>query len=92
MRTKQSAAEIEELELAENNRRQTRKSGFSLMSVRDRGWIKLNNGVVLEWPVDRELLDGEVRSFIPKGYFGMVTGDKKIIFDAEEFKKYLRWA
>lgn len=75
-------------EMDEMNRVNTRNSGFSLMSVRDKGYIRLGNGCLMQWHVDRQLKDGEARQVIPDG---MVMIDDKF-FNAEELQKYLRWA
>lgn len=84
---RKSKQEALEIEMAEAKRRSDRKNGYSLMEIRDRGWVRFENGSVMEWPVDRELLVGEARRHIPKGHFFL---DGKM-FDVDEFRKYERW-
>ena len=87
-RSKLRAQELEEAELAEHNRQQSRKDGLSMVEVRDRGWVRLSNGSVLEWPVDRELREGEARSRISRGSFKL----NGRLYDSDEFRKWERWA
>ena len=85
------AQEIEEIEKAEADRKTSRRNGLSLASIRDRGWIRLNNGALLEWNVDRELEEGEARRIVPKGHFVLTDNNKSMLFNTEEFRKWLRW-
>lgn len=86
-KSKTTAAEIEAVELAADTRKRKRGEGFALMSVRDRGWKRLSNGVLMEWQVDRPLEEYEVRTHVPNGMFKL---DGKM-YDADDFRKYLRW-
>lgn len=96
-----SAAEIADRD--ESNKKETRKSGFSLMSVRDRGFNTLSNGVTVCW--NHPKYEGDVsvtddglevstvyKSKVPNGKFGMQIGRQFIEFDAEELMRHLRWA
>lgn len=84
-KTKLSAEEIAELD--ENTQRETRKSGFSLMSVRDQGTTVLSNGSRVYWHIAKPQYYSHHRS-VPDGTLEI---DGKL-FDAEELRKYLRWA
>lgn len=95
-KSKLSAAAIAEMD--ESQRRETRASGFRLMSVRDSGRARLSNGISVFWhhPA-RELpeVNGVTvmeTARVPAGYFGIDVDGKMIIFDGEELQKYLRWA
>lgn len=83
---KQSAEEIAEFN--EYKRREDRSSGFGLMAVRDKGWARLKNGVVVNWNVDRPLESGEARDYVPDE---MIKIDGKL-YDADELRSFLRWA
>lgn len=89
--SKITAQEVEAAEIAADERRRSRNNGFSLMSVRDRGWTRLNNGVVMLWPTDREPMPGEAITSVPKGKFVLVINGKSHLFDADDFQKSLRW-
>lgn len=99
--TKITAEEIEATEVAAEARKQNRNQGFSMMSVRDQGYTKIRDlngrGVALLWPTAREALEGEAFRRIPEGAFVMeFRGEsgkmENLVFDAEELKKWLRWA
>ena len=95
--------DIEQAEKAAAARRSKRNSVFKgIMKDRDRGWFRLSNGVVMLWPVPGEwseslvLEDGsELRTWtgnhVPEGHFVLKVGDEERMFDAEEFRKCLRW-
>lgn len=90
-----SAQEVAEMD--ETKQKQTRKSGFKLMSVRDRGHKKLSNGATVLWhtnnPETHSLNGYEItESTIPNGMFGVKFKDEIILFNAEELSKFLRWA
>lgn len=84
-KSKEKALEVEQ---AEFQRRENRNNGLSLAAIRDRGWVKLTNGSILEWHIDRPFYDGEVRTHVPEGMFML---DRKL-FDVDEFRKFLRWS
>ena len=87
-----TADQIFEAEKAADDRKQTRKSGFAMAEVRDKGWQRLDNGTVIAWPVDVELNPGEARQFIPEGHFTIHTPKgESLLFNADEFRKWLRW-
>ncbi len=90
MRTsKQKAIELEQ---QEGVRAEHRKSGLSLMEIRDRGWARLTNGTTILWPVDRELDENEARRFVPEGHFIIDTGKEDFLFETDEVQKWIRWA
>lgn len=83
--SKQKALEIEQ---AEHDSKQNRSNGLSLAEIRDRGWSKLSNGIMMEWHIDRPMEEGEVRRNIPEGFFVL---DGKV-YELDEFNRFLRWA
>lgn len=92
-KSKLTVVEIEEAEQTEDNRRQGRKLGFSLMDLRDQGYGRMSNGVVIEWPIPKERRkDGVPYRDIPKGKFILHVGREQVLCDADEFMKFLRWA
>lgn len=92
--SKQKASEIEAIEMAADDRRRNRNDGFSMAAIRDRGWVHLENGFMMRWNAPTiELEEGEFQDNpIPKGYFLLNFQGKNQLFDAEEFRKWLRWA
>lgn len=100
--TKLTAEEIFAAEQAADNHRRTRLSGYALMEVRDRGEVIISDhagkrNVAMYWPVNRELSPGETRFDMPNGKFMLEFKNKngsteRVVFDAEEFRKWLRWA
>lgn len=95
-RSKVSAEEILKAEKAKDDRQRSRKNGYSMMSQRDAGWSRLrdyNGGrsVVMQWHTDRELEPGEIRANIPDGKFTLLVNGELVAFDAEEFRRSLRW-
>lgn len=99
-KSKLSAAEIAEMDetkQSEADQRKLRNTGYALMSVRDRGYKKLSNGVTAIWhtktpPTSTQNGWEVTQGTIPDGTFGIKTNDEIILFDAEELSKYLRWA
>lgn len=98
---KMSGEEILNIERQVEERRQNRANGYKLMSVRDRGWTRLSNGVRVHWnhipwgvPTEVEGTSIEVvnHPIVPDGEFGIEVDGKVIRFDAEELRKFLRWA
>jgi hypothetical protein len=86
-------SEKEKQEIEASERRERRKGGYDLMHVRDRGWGKLDNGVVMSWHVEPEKrYEGITYSGIPDGYFVLHTGKDSHVFDKEDFMRWLRWA
>lgn len=89
----QEIAELDELKAEER-----RASGLALGQVRDRGWARLRNNALVFWHHPKTL-GTEVNSIkiynsaeVPPGCFGIMIDGKKVIFDAEELRKFLRWA
>lgn len=91
-------SEQEVADLNEFNRQQTRKGGLDLIPVRDRGVAKLSNGATVYWhhpKRETEEVNGVsmvITAKVPDNHFGIVVDDKMITFNAEELRKYLRWA
>jgi hypothetical protein len=91
-KSKHSADEIEAAERAADDRKHSRGNGFDMMSVRDRGWGRLPNGTVMEWWVEPgKRRDGIAYSNVPQGMFLLHTEKQDIMFDADDFRKLLRW-
>jgi len=86
--SKLTADEIQAAEKAADERRRSRDNGFSLMSIRDRGWVRLETGQILEWHTDRPLYEGEARQHVPEGHI-MIDAQ---LFNVDEFQKFLRWS
>ena len=89
MRSSQtSALDLEEQEFSKERQKHSRKGGLSLMEVRDRGYGKVyemkGNDVTLIWGVRDDLAH--------ENLFKLKIGRQEYIFDAEEFRKFLRWA
>lgn len=88
----QKVADIEEAELAADKRKVARGTGFSMMEIRDRGWSRFKNGVVMEWHVDpSKYREGVAYTHIPAGHFVLSIKDQRILFDVDDFQKFLRW-
>ena len=87
-KSQRKAAQIEAEELGQNNRRISRAKGFAKMNERDRGWGRLNelggNDVIMVWGVRDDLATANL--------FKLIVDKKELILDAEEIRKYLRWA
>lgn len=79
-------------ELAANDRKEKRKTGFDMMPIRDRGYKTLSNGVSILWPTDREPAPYEAKKHIDDGTFVLVIDGKEVLFDTDEFRQQLRWA
>lgn len=90
-KSKLTPEEAQAAEQAADQRKSKRSQGFSLMSVRDRGWQELSNGAVIEWPVDTPLEDFVPRRIVPDGYFLLTLGKESALFDADDFRRFLRW-
>lgn len=84
------------MEIAADERRRTRKMGFDKMHERDQAWRRLSNGTTMLWhvPKDRHPIGllGPVMPNVPEDKFALVINGKEILFDTEEFRKWLRWA
>jgi hypothetical protein len=96
MRTsKLSIDEIVESEKAKDNRQRSRAKGFSKMHERDAGMVRLSNGVLMMWPVpEPEFPDKGIHVYprrMEEGTFVLKLGNKTYLFDADEFRKSLRW-
>lgn len=93
---KLSFSEIEAAEKAKDQRTQTHRKGFAKMKERDSGWSRFNNGTIMRWPTvedKHELEEGETRmSPVPEGCFVLIINGQSALFDAEEFRRALRWA
>lgn len=93
-KSKLSAQEIAELD--ETKTREVRNLGLKMMPIRDIGSAQLSNGKVVRWhgkptPIDYETPHGAMtitEGHVPSGTFE-VDGT---LYNAEELRKYLRWA
>jgi len=83
-KSEQEKAEIEAAE-----RKDRRKGGFGLMAIRDRGWGRMNNGTIMVWHVDNE--EAEAKHDVPDDHFLLIIDGKEKLFEAEEFRRWLRW-
>lgn len=92
---RQSKLKREEInELDEFKRQESRKSGFSLMSVRDRGWGRVGGSdVVLEWHVPRDKRPAGVPyRNVPTGMVVLHIGKESALINVEDLLKLTRWA
>ena len=85
-KSKQSAAQLEEMALAEDRRRTKRNGAFQVMKIRDRGWVVLRDikgsEVIMIWGTPE--LDAA-------NCFKLRVHGKEVVLDAEEFRRFLRW-
>lgn len=89
---KTNLAPEEIAELDETKRKDFRKGGFELMKVRDRRYAKLRarygsaRDVVMRWEhnSDDHLFELQITPYGSKE-------TTKVVLDAEEFQKFLRW-
>lgn len=95
---KSTLSEQEIAEFDEFQKQQTRASGVALIPVRDRGQATLSNGVTVLWHHPKrshEEVDGVTtysKPQVPDNHFGIIVDGKKIVFNAEELMRHLRWA
>lgn len=95
--SKLSGEEILAAEKAKDDRKQSRGRGFAKMDERDSGGAVLrdyNAGgpVLIYWHVPPERReDGVAYQHVPEGMFSLKVDNKIIAFDAEEFRRWLRW-
>jgi hypothetical protein len=90
-----TSEEIQAAEKASEERKQSRKQGFTKMYERDSVMRRLSNGTLMLWHVDPELVKtppGGVWPNIPEDKFMLVIDGKEHYFDTQEFKRWLRWA
>ncbi len=94
-RGKLTSDEVLKAERARDDRLRSRKKGFSKMHERDAGMAVLDNGVVMHWPVvEPEFPDKGIHTYprrIPEGTFVLEIEGQNYLFNAEEFRKCLRW-
>lgn len=90
-KSKNSFDELLAIEKAADDRKNSRATGFAKMHERDKSWHRLSNGVIIAWPVNRKIEEGEVRKHVPEGHFLLVINGKEILFDADEFSRWIRW-
>jgi hypothetical protein len=93
-----SHEEIIKAEKAKDDRQRSRAKGFSKMHERDEGMALLSNGARMLWPVPEvwserstEGIQTANRERVPEGMFVLKIGNESRLFDAEEFRKCLRW-
>lgn len=80
-RSKLTEDEILKAEKAKDDRQHSRAKGFSKMKERDAGVAQLSNGMYMLWPPRA-----------PEGKFVLKRPcEQGEIFDAEEFRRNLRW-
>lgn len=99
---KTTYSEQDVADLDEFNKAQTRKGGFALMPVRDRGYAELSNGAKVFWhhpkrEQEEAEFDGvKVTTYttpqVPDQHFGIEFEGKLVTFNAEELRRWLRWA
>lgn len=89
--TKLTAADIQQAEQAQANRKQKRSQAFRVMHDRDRGWHRLSNGALIEWHTNTPLEEYVPKTRIEPGTFLLTIEGKRAVFDVEEFRKWLRW-
>jgi hypothetical protein len=97
----QTRDEILAAEKAVDDRIGHRNRGFRLAKdERDVGWRRFSNGVTMLWHVNKpeiaDLDEGEVYLYpegcgVPEGTFVLKVNGKRLAFDAEEFRRALRW-
>ncbi len=97
MRTaKLSEEDILRAEKAKDDRKRSRRRGYAKMEERDAGTARIRNyngsEVRMLWhiPEDRRE-EGLCYSGVSDGMFILEFAGKKLVFDAEEFRKWLRW-
>lgn len=88
-KSKLTAAEIQAAEKAVEERKQSRKSGFDKMKERDLGHARLHDynrseEVWMHWGFDDTLFRLEIKG-------GKNHPALELVFDAEEFRRSLRW-
>lgn len=100
--SKLTAEEILKAEQAADDRRRSRAKGYKKMRERDAGGARLSNGVIIEWGRDNQVWETETSdgkpitvvlagSGIPEGMFRLTVGREVRLFNAEEFRRHLRW-
>lgn len=94
---KTDVEEIVNAEKAKDARQHSRKNGYSMMDLRDAPFARLHNyngnkDVIMEWHVPKEQREeGLGYSGVPDGMFTLKIGKELAVFDAEEFRRQLRW-
>lgn len=94
---KVSKTEQEKEEITLADRADRRRVGYALMGARDAGSFRLSNGVIMRWPApDQRVSIGNdvylvVPNGVPEGHFKLTVGGRDFTFEAEEFRRYLRW-
>lgn len=95
-RGKLTTDEIFTAEKAADDRRISRNNGYSLMKDRDMGAVTLSNGISMLWHVPKPDFPEEgihvYPKNIPEDSFILKVGSEEIMFDTEEFRRWLRWA
>ena len=92
-RSNLTADDILKAEQAKEDRHQARKNGYSKMEERDRGYQRLSNGSSVRWHIEPEWSEevngiSTLEATVAPGVFE-IDGKE---FDAEELRKWLRWA
>lgn len=93
---KSSLSEAEIADLDDSTRKETRKSGFDLMSERDRGWSVVHDEqgtrVAVLWNTKRKPQEGEAIRNIPEGKVVFESSEGTLVFDIDQLKRAIRWA
>ena len=104
MKSKQTAEEVLAIEEAAEERKQNRNAGFGKMRERDEGGTtipSLGGGRVrLNWHTNRnrQIIPTKkgvifyTPSNVPEGKFGIQIGNERVLVDADDMRKALRWA
>lgn len=94
--TAEQIAELDEMNQSTFQQRRQRDAGLKLMGTRDSGTARLRNlaggEVRLYWHVNTEADDWEPRRHVPDGTFIIENQDATIALNAEELRRFLRWA
>lgn len=91
-RTQLTGGEILEAEKAAEARKQQRGSGFRLMKDRDAGSHRLSNGVMMNWHTPKPEGDNWIWRYVPEDSFELEINGKRVLFNTDEFKRWIRWA
>lgn len=91
MRTsKLTAEEVVQAERSKDERVHSRAKGFAKMKERDAGVARLTNGVVMHWGQQDGAFALTIPSYHEPGRSREVE-PRMVVFDAEEFRRSLRW-